>query len=93
MTAEGGGRWPGTLASMRLRTVPVMAALVSVVMGSWVWAAGTEVVGRLGGRPPASVVAGLLLGAVAAVVTYALLHDGPRGVPLVLRVRNRRGRR
>jgi hypothetical protein len=70
-----------------------MAVVVSAAMGLWVWVAGTGVVGRMGGRPPASVVAGLLLGAVAAVVTYSLLHDGPRGVPLVLRVRNRRGRR
>jgi hypothetical protein len=78
---------------MRFRTAQVVAAVVALAMGAWVWVASTQAIGRLGGEPPGSVLLGSLLGVVAAVVTYALLHEGPRGVPLLLRVRGRRGRR
>lgn len=78
---------------MRFRTAQVVAVVVSLAMGGWVWAASTGTIGRLGGRPPGSVLLGSVIGALAAAITYSLLHDGPRGVPLLLRVRSRRGRR
>lgn len=78
---------------MRFRTAQAMAVVVSVVMGAWVWVASSGALDRMGGQPPGPVIAGWVLGAVAAAVTYSLLRDGPRGALLVLRVRNRRDRR
>ena len=83
----------GTLSTMRFRSAQVVAALVALVVGAWAFASATQLVERAGGEPPGSVLVAWLVGGAAAIVTYALLHEGPRGVPLALRVRNRRGRR
>lgn len=78
---------------MSPRRAELLAIAVSLVMGAWVTVATLAIVDLVGGGPPASVVVALVLGPAAGALVYALLHDGPRALPLLLRVRSRRGRR
>lgn len=78
---------------MSRRPAPPLALAIAAVMGTWVVVSTLAIADRLGSGPPASVVVALALGAAAAAVVYTLLHDGPRPLPLVVRVRSRRERR
>ena len=78
---------------MSYRISQLMAVVVSLVVGAWTMAATVALLERIGAGPPASVLVAMVLGPLTAALVYALLHDGPRAVPLLLRVRDRRGRR
>lgn len=78
---------------MSFRSGQVVTLVVALLAGSWIVWATLGIAERLGVGPPVSVLVSLVVGALAAALVAALLHDGPRPLPLVLRVRDRRGRR